>query len=94
MGKGKAHHSLHLVSAWASEQRLLLEPAQVDGKSNEITAIPELLKLLDIGGCNHHHRCHGLPKAIAKQIVDQGAHYVLSLKGNQWHTVQRVQETL
>ena len=85
-GKGKgAHHSLHLVSAWASEQRLLLGQRKVDGKSNEITAIPELLKLLDIGGCTITIDAMGCQKAIAKQIADQGAHYVLSLKGNQRH---------
>ena len=79
------HHSLHLVSAWACEQRLLLGQRKVDGKSNEITAIPELLKLLDIGGCIVTIDAMGCQKAIAKQIADQGAHYVLSLKGNQRH---------
>lgn len=83
-GRG-AHRSLHLVSAWASEQRLLLGQRKVDGKSNEIKAIPELLKLLDIGGCIVTIDAMGCQKAIAKQIADQGAHYVLSLKGNQRH---------
>lgn len=79
------HHSLHLVSAWASEQRLLLGQRKVDGKSNEITAIPQLLKLLQLGGCVVTIDAMGCQKAIAKQIADQGAHYVLSLKGNQRH---------
>lgn len=79
------HHSLHLVSAWASEQRLLLGQRKVDGKSNEITAIPQLLKLLQLGGCVVTIDAMGCQKAIAKQITDQGANYVLSLKGNQRH---------
>lgn len=75
--------AVHLVSAWATEQGLSLGQVKVDGKSNEITAIPALLKLLDIAGCVITIDAMGCQKAIAKQIVDKGGEYVLSLKGNQ-----------
>jgi hypothetical protein len=61
---------LHIVSAWASEHALLLGQVRTAEKSNEITAIPELLKLLSIEGCVNHHRCHGLPKSDC-----QGPHH-------------------
>ena len=48
---GSARHALHMVSAWAADMGLLLGQRKVDGKSNEITAIPQLLRLLDVQGC-------------------------------------------
>lgn len=69
---------LHLVSAWAS-----LGHAKVDSKSNEITAIPELLKVLMLKGCIVTIDAMGCQKQIAQQIVDQEADYVLAVKGNQ-----------
>lgn len=74
--------AIHLVSAWATESGLALGQVKVDSKSNEITAIPALLKLLDIAGCVITMDAMGCQKAIAKQIVDKKADYVLSLKGN------------
>ena len=92
-GKGKgAHHSLHLVSAWASEQRLLLGQRKVDGKSNEITAIPQLLRLLHLKGCIVTIDAMGCQKAIAEQLHTHGADYVLGLKANQRHMHAVVQK--
>src|SRR5712692_4407129 len=75
-GKG----ALHLVSAWASENRLLLGQQAVDGKSNEITAIPELIKTLEISGAIVTIGCQ---KTIAAAIRQAGADYVLAVKDNQ-----------
>lgn len=75
--------AMHLVSAWATDSGLSLGQVRVDGKSNEITAIPALLKLLDIAGCVITIDAMGCQKAIARQIVAQKADYVLALKGNQ-----------
>jgi predicted transposase YbfD/YdcC len=78
---GKA--ALHLVSAWAAENRLVLGQVAVDDKSNEITAIPQLLALLDLHGSTVTIDALGCQTAIAEQIVGQGGNYVLALKGNQ-----------
>src|SRR4051812_14428323 len=76
---------LHLVSAWATAQRLSLGQVAVDAKSNEITAIPALLELLDVNGALVTIDAMGCQKAIAKQIVDQGGHYALTANENQEH---------
>ena len=78
-GKG----ALHLVSAWATENRLVLGQYAVDSKSNEITAIPELLKMLDLSGAIVTIDAMGCQKAIAAQIDDAGGDYLLTLKKNQ-----------
>jgi predicted transposase YbfD/YdcC len=78
---GKA--AIHMVSAWASTNRLVLGQVKVADKSNEITAIPELLAMLEITGCIVSIDAMGCQTKIAAQIVDQGADYVLGLKGNQ-----------
>lgn len=75
--------ALHLVSAFASEARLVLGQQKVSEKSNEITAIPELLKWLDVRGAIVTIDAMGCQKHIAEQIVNQGGDYVLGLKGNQ-----------
>ena len=75
--------AIHMVSAWAAENSLVLGQVKTDEKSNEITAIPELLQLLDINGCIVTIDAMGCQKAIAKQIIDQNGDYVLALKGNQ-----------
>jgi predicted transposase YbfD/YdcC len=75
--------ALHAVSVWASDFGLALGQVACDEKSNEITAIPELLRLVDIKGAIITIDAMGTQKAIAEQIVDQGASYVLALKGNQ-----------
>jgi predicted transposase YbfD/YdcC len=74
---------LHLVSAWATELNLSLGQVAVDAKSNEITAIPELLKLLELEGALVTIDAMGCQKAIAAQILDKGADYVLAVKENQ-----------
>ena len=75
--------ALHLVSAWASENRLVLGQVAVDTKSNEITAIPMLLDLLDLRDCTVTIDAMGCQTAIATQIVERGGDYLLALKGNQ-----------
>jgi predicted transposase YbfD/YdcC len=83
--------AIHMVSAWDCENRLVLGQVQVDGKSNEITAIPKLLQLLDLPGSTVTIDAMGCQKEIAAQIVQQGADYVLSLKGNQGTLQQDVE---
>lgn len=79
----KGLSALHLVSVWASEFGLSLGQVATDQKSNEITAIPELLKLVDLRGAIITIDAMGTQKAIAREIVDAGADYVLALKANQ-----------
>jgi predicted transposase YbfD/YdcC len=74
--------ALHLVSVWASEFGLSLGQVASAEKSNEITAIPELLRLVDIKGAIITIDAMGTQKAIAEQIIAGGADYVLALKGN------------
>ncbi len=74
--------ALHLVSAWASEHRLVLGQVKVTDKSNEITAIPALLELLDLAGCIITIDAMGTQTAIAAQIYNASADYVLALKAN------------
>jgi len=74
--------TLHVVSAWATEHRLVLGQVKVANKSNEITAIPALLDLLDIAGCIITLDAIGCQTEIAAQIISKRADYVLSLKGN------------
>lgn len=71
------------MSAWASEHHLVLAQQRVESKSNEISAIPELLNLLDIKGAIITLDAMGPQREIATQIVDQGGDYILALKGNQ-----------
>jgi predicted transposase YbfD/YdcC len=85
---------LHLVSAWATQANLTLGQVAVDGKSNEITAIPQLLALLDLDGALVTIDAIGCQKAIAKKIVARGGDYVLVVKGNQEHLLADIQETL
>jgi predicted transposase YbfD/YdcC len=76
-------NALHLVSAWATEARLFLGQLAVDQKSNEITAIPQLLELLDLEGDTVTIDAMGCQKEIAKAIVAKKANYVLQVKDNQ-----------
>lgn len=73
---------LHLVSAWVSEVNLILGQVKTDDKSNEITAIPELLKLLVLEGALVTIDAMGTQTDIAEQIVEQGGDYLLAIKGN------------
>jgi predicted transposase YbfD/YdcC len=83
--------AIHMVSAWASANRLVLGQQRVDEKSNEITAIPALLRLLDLKGCIVTIDAMGCQKAIARTIVEQAADYVLTLKANQGGLYEEVQ---
>jgi predicted transposase YbfD/YdcC len=85
---------LHLVSAWATKANLSLGEVAVEGKSNEIKAIPELLKLLDLKGALVTIDAIGCQKAIAQQIVDKGGDYLLAVKGNQEHLLEDIQATV
>jgi len=80
---GDPKSAIHLVNAWSCHQDLFFGQLKVDGKSNEITAIPELLAALDINGCLISIDAMGCQVAIAQQIIDQNGHYLLALKGNQ-----------
>lgn len=75
--------ALHLVSAWAAANGLTLGQVAVDAKSNEITAIPQLIELLDLKGCVVTIDAAGCQKEIAAHIVAKDADYVLALKENQ-----------
>ncbi len=81
--RGPDGTALHLVSAWATAHRLTLAQVAVADKSNEITAIPELLKLLDLQGALVSIDALGCQKAIAQQIRDGGGDYLLAVKDNQ-----------
>jgi predicted transposase YbfD/YdcC len=78
-GKG----AIQMVSAWARSNRMVLGQVKVDDKSNEITAIPQLLKLFDLSGCIVTIDAMGCQTEIAQLITEAGADYVLALKANQ-----------
>ena len=75
--------ALHLVTAWASDNGLTLGQVACEEKSNEITAIPQLLKLLSLKHCTVTIDAMGCQTAIVEDIVEQGGHYVLAVKENQ-----------
>lgn len=81
--RAKGREPIHMVSAWARENGLVLGQRKVDSKSNEITAIPELLRALDLAGCIVTLDALGCQKEIAREICAARADYVLALKGNQ-----------
>lgn len=85
---------LHVVSAWATQAQLSLGQVAVDTKSNEITAIPPLLELLDLHGALVTIDAMGCQKEIAQKIVDGGGDYVLAVKGNQEHLLEDIQTTV
>jgi predicted transposase YbfD/YdcC len=74
---------IHMVTAWANAHRMVLGQIKTEEKSNEITAIPQLLRALDLTGSTVTIDALGCQKAIADQLINQGADYVLSVKGNQ-----------
>ncbi len=80
--KAAGKNPLHLVSAWACEARVTLGQIAVDAKSNEITAIPLLLELLELKGATVTIDAMGCQTRIATKIIDRGGEYVLALKGN------------
>ena len=75
--------ALHMVSAWGSEQRLVLAQVATDAKSNEITAVPKLLRMLSLKGTIVTADALNCQRTIAEQIVEQKGDYALALKGNQ-----------
>ena len=94
-GSRDAFHAipaLHLVSAWASTNRVVLAQVAVADKSNEITALPQILAQLDISGCVVTIDAMGCQRAIAQQIVQQGGQYLLAVKDNQPDLAQDVAE--
>jgi predicted transposase YbfD/YdcC len=82
--------AIYMVSAWATENEIVLGQRKVDEKSNEITAIPELLKILAISGCIVTIDAMGTQTNIAKTIVEAHADYVLSVKENQGHLFEDI----
>lgn len=87
-GKG----AIHMVSAWATQNRLVLGQCKVDEKSNEITAIPRLLRLLEVKGCIVTLDAMGTQTAIAQLIVQREGDYVLALKDNQGNLFEDVKQ--
>jgi predicted transposase YbfD/YdcC len=81
--KSKGESAIHMVSAWANTAGLILGQGKLFEKSNEITAIPELLSLLELQGCIVTIDAMGTQKAIAQCIREKQADYLLALKGNQ-----------
>lgn len=86
--------ALHVVSAWATQAQVSLAQVAVDGKGNEITAIPKLLELLDLDGALVTIDAIGCQKGIAQKIMDRGGDYVLVVKANQKRLLQDIQETV
>lgn len=82
--------AIHMVSAWATKNRVVLGQQKVDSKSNEITAIPTLLKALDLAGCIVTIDAMGCQKDIAAQIMKQKGDYILALKDNHAHLYEDV----
>ena len=90
VSEGKA--GIYMVSAWATENQLVLGQRKVDDKSNEITAVPQLLKLLDISGCIVVLDAISTQTKIAKTIIDQGGDYILNVKENQGHLYEDIHD--
>ncbi|BAZ40436.1 transposase ISAs1 family protein [Calothrix sp. NIES-4101] len=89
--KSQDKAAIHMISAWATNVQLVLGQLKVDDKSNEITAIPELIKLLSLKGCIVSIDAMGCQKSIVKQIVKQEADYIIALKKNQKNLYNQVE---
>lgn len=89
-GRRKEDSPLHIVSVWANEQHMALGQTTVEAKSNEITAIPKLLDLLDLQGALITIDAMGCQTAIARKIIDGQGEYCLAVKGNQEHLEQDI----
>ena len=85
-------NAIYMVSAWATENQLVLGQRKVDDKSNEITAIPKLLKLLEVKGCIVTVDAIGTQTKIAKTITEQGGDYILAVKENQGHLYEDIHD--
>jgi len=90
----KSQTPRYIVSAWAESNNLVLGQLKVDEKSNEITAVPELLRVLELAGCIVTVDAMGCQKKIAKEIIEADADYVLALKGNQEKVHEEVKSFL
>ena len=90
--KRAGKQAIHLVSAWASANTLTLGQVKTEDKSNEITAIPRLLEMLELSGCIVTIDAMGCQKEIAQGILDRGAEYVLAVKQNQGQLYQDVRD--
>ncbi len=86
--------AIHMVNAFATENSVVLGQIKTENKSNEITAIPELLSLLDIQGCLISIDAMGCQTAIAEHIIDKGGDYLLAVKGNQEALLNAVKKAL
>jgi predicted transposase YbfD/YdcC len=86
--------ALHVVSAWATQAQVSLGQVAVEGKGNELTALPRLLELLDLDGALVTIDALGCQKAVAQKIVDGGGDYVLVVKANQERLLEDIQETV
>ena len=89
---GVGKNAIYMVSAWATENQLVLGQRKVDEKSNEITAIPKLLKLLEIKGCIVTVDAIGTQTKIAKTVIEQGGDYILAVKENQGHLYEDIHD--
>jgi len=92
--RGERRSAIHIVSAFSSVNGIVLGQVKTDAKSNEITAIPELIKLLDIKGCLISIDAIACQTEIAKTIVDNGGDYLLAVKGNQAKLLTGIKEHL
>jgi len=92
LDRRKNKNPLHVVSAWVSENQLFLGQEVIDDKSNEITAIPRLLEVLELTGAIVTIDAMGCQTEIAAKIRDKGADYVLAVKGNQEHLEEDIVE--
>jgi predicted transposase YbfD/YdcC len=90
--RANGKEAIHLVSAWAVECGVSLGQVKVDDKSNEITAIPELLRMLDLKGCLVTMDAMGCQRDIAQNILDAGGDYLLAVKGNQETLAEDVEQ--
>lgn len=90
--KSSEQSAIQMVSAWATTNKLVLGQVKVDEKSNEITAIPELLKVLELSGCIVTIDAIGCQKEIVKLITQQNADYVITLKKNQGNLYNEVEK--
>jgi predicted transposase YbfD/YdcC len=88
LGKG----AIHMVSAWATANRLVLGQMKIAAKSSEITALPELLRLLELSGCIVTIDALGCQTDVATAVVDKGGDYVLAVKENQGHLYEDVKD--
>ncbi len=84
--------ALHMVSAWATEHRMVLGQTRTEAHSNEITAIPELLNMLELKGCVVTIDAMGCQKNIAQQVVGKGADYLLAVKANQGELHENIKD--